>query len=72
MLLLKQDITRRERVDKNVSILDFDASNSKEYQVEAIWDSAIFIHEAEDYLPGLDDLVAQKRYIKENNTWEPS
>ena len=37
---LEQDITRKERVDENVTKLEFDTGNSKEYKVEAIWNSA--------------------------------
>ena len=36
MLLLKQDITKKKRVNKNVIKLDFEASNSKEYKLKII------------------------------------
>ena len=39
--LLEQDTTRKERVDENVTELEFDAGKSKEYKVEAIQDSAV-------------------------------
>ena len=58
MLLLVQDITKKERVDKRVTKLDFEAGNSKEYKVEAIWDSAIDAKELEDHPPGFYYLVA--------------
>ena len=34
--LLEQDTTRKERVDENVTKLEFDVGNSEEYKVEAI------------------------------------
>ena len=36
MLLLEQDTTRKNRIDKNVMELKFDAGNIKKYKVEAI------------------------------------
>ena len=72
MLLLEQDTTRKEWVDENVTELEFDASNSKEYKVETIRDSAVYAMELElGHLPGLYYLVAWKGYPKEENTWEP-
>ena len=52
--LLEQDTTRKERVDENVMELEFDAGNSKEYKLEAIWDSTIYAIKLESgHLPGL-------------------
>ena len=51
MSLLEQNITRKERVDKNLT--NFEAGNSKEYKVEVIWNSAVFANKEESYLPGL-------------------
>ena len=34
--LLEQDITKKERVDKQVTELELKAGNSKEYKVETI------------------------------------
>ena len=34
--LLEQDTTRKERVDENVTKLEFNVGNSKEYEIEAI------------------------------------
>ena len=68
--LLKQDTTRKERV-KKVSELDAD-NDSKEYEVEAIWDSAVYAMELESgHLPGLYYLIAWKGYLEEENTGEP-
>ena len=47
MSLLEQDIMRKGQVDKNVTILDFKASNSKEYKLEAIWDSTVYANQLE-------------------------
>ena len=71
MSLLEQDTTRKERVDKKMTELDFEAGNSKKYKVEVIRNSAVYVRELEDHLPGLYYLVAWKGYSKEENSWEP-
>ena len=59
MSLLEQDTTRKGRVGKEVRQMEFDASDNKEYKVEAIWDSAVYVKESESgHLPGLDYLVS--------------
>ena len=63
-------MTRKERVEK-ISELDAGDNNSKEYKVEAIWDSAVYVNKSEGHLPGLHYLVAWKGYPEEENTWEP-
>ena len=68
MLLLEQDITRREWVDKNVTELEFKAGDSEEYKIEAICDNAINAKEAKSHLPGLYYLALWKGYSKEENT----
>ena len=57
MLLLEQDTTRKEQIKK---VAELDAGNkSEEYEVEAIWDSAVYTEESESgHLPGLYYLVA--------------
>ena len=65
--LLQQDTTRKERVDKNVTELDFEVNNSKEYKVEAIWESAIYAKKLEGHLIGFYYLIAWKDYPKEKN-----
>ena len=57
MSLLEQDNTRQERVEK---ILELNAGdNNKEYEVEVIWDSAVYVMESKSgYLPGLYYLIA--------------
>ena len=70
MLLLEQDTTKKERVDKQVTELE--AGDSEEYEVEAIWDSAIYAGKLEScQLLGLYYLVAWKGYPEEENTWKP-
>ena len=56
MSLLKQDTTRKERVDKNMT--EFKAGDSKEFQVEAIWDYDVYVNKVESHLPNLYYLVA--------------
>ena len=69
--LLEQDTTRKERVDEQVTELE--AGDSEEYEVEAIWDSAVYASKLESgQLPGLYYLVAWKGYPEEENTWELS
>ena len=58
MSLLEQNTTRKERVDEKVTELDFEAGNSKEYQIEAIQNSAVYIWELEGHLPELYYLIA--------------
>ena len=67
--LLEQDTTRKGR---EFSMPEFEPGDDKEYEVEAIQDSAVYAKEADGYLPGLYYLVAWKGYPEEKNTWEPS
>ena len=70
--LLEQDTTKKQRIDENVTKLEFDARNSKKYEVEAIWDSAIYRMVLESgHLLSLYYLVAWKGYPEEENSWEP-
>ena len=72
MSLLEQDTTKKGQMDENVTELEFEAGNSEEYEVEAIWDSAVYANEAKGHLSGLYYLVAWKKYPKEESTWESS
>ena len=67
MSLLEQNITRKRRVDKNVT--EFKAGSADEkYKLERIWDSAVYAKKlATGYLPGLYYLVSWKSYPKEEN-----
>ena len=68
--LLEQDTIRKERVKKLPELDTGDVS--KEYKVEAIWNSAVYAMELESgHLPGPYYLVAWRGYSKEENTWEP-
>ena len=69
MSLLEKDTTRKERVDENVIELDIGDDNSREYKVEAIWDSTVYKRESElNYLLGLYYRLFLKRYLEEKNT----
>ena len=73
MSLLKQDTTKKRRVDKKVRQIEFDTGDNEsgEYKVEAIWNSTIYARESElGYLLGLSYLVLWKRYLEEENIWE--
>ena len=47
MSLLEQNTTRKRRVDLN-NIAELDANNNKDdkYEIETIWDSAVFMKES--------------------------
>ena len=68
MSLLEQNITKKWRMNKFVEVPKFELGNDKEYQMEAIWDSAVYAKEADKYLPGLYYLVLWKKYLEEENT----
>ena len=58
MSLLEQDTTRKGRADENVTLLEFEAGDSEEYEMEAIRDSAVYARESQSgHLPGLCYLV---------------
>ena len=46
MSLLQQKTIKKKRVDKRIIELELEASDSKEYKVEAIWDNAIYASES--------------------------
>ena len=69
--LLEQDTTRKGRVHEAEELNVGD--DSGEYEVEAIWDNAVYARESESgHLPGLYYLVSWKGYPEEENTWEPA
>ena len=72
MSLLEQDTTRKGRVDKKISQLEFeDNGEGKEYEVEAICDSTVYVKELKSgQLPGLYYLIFWKDFPEEENTWE--
>ena len=63
---LKQNTTRKERVDKQIKELELEAGNSEEYKLKAIQDSPVYASKSESgQLPSLYYLVAWKGYPKE-------
>ena len=71
MSLLEQNTTRKRQVDKNVT--EFEDGNNEEYEMEGIWDSAVYAKESEvSHLPGLYYLIPWKSYPKKENTKEPA
>ena len=53
------------------SQLKFEANDKgKKYEIEEIWDSAVYIKKSKSHLPGLYYLVLWKSYLEEENTWE--
>lgn len=60
MPLLKQHITKKKRINKNVKEINFDTSNndSRKYKIKAIKDRAIYVKESEsDHLPKVYHLI---------------
>ena len=58
MSLLEQDTTRKEQVDKN-NVVELDANDNKGggYEIEAIWNSTVYLKESAGHLLGLYYLV---------------
>ena len=60
-------------MDEEVRQIEFDAGDNEEYEVETIWDSAVYARELESgNLAGLYYLVLWNGYPEEENTWEPA
>ena len=74
MSLLEQDITRKRRVYKKTSQLEFeDDGEVEEYEVEAICDSTVYAKESESgQLPSLYYLIIGRASRKRRNTLEPA
>ncbi len=74
MLLLEKDTTRKGRVDNKALLepekeLEFKAGGDKEYEIEAIIDSAVYGQQANNnQMPGIYYLVSWKGYPKEENS----
>lgn len=45
-------------MDKTKARLEFGSNNDEEYEVEVIYDSAVYARELGDYLPNLYNLVS--------------
>ena len=72
MSLLEQDNIRKGRINEFTEVPKFESSDNKEYEVEAIRDSAVYTKKANGHLLGLYYLVAWKDYLEKKNTWESS
>ena len=61
-------------MDEDVTELDVSNNESREYKVENIWNSAVYVRESESshFLLWLYYLVSSKGYQEEENTWEPA
>lgn len=47
VLLLKLDITKKRQIDENKKVIKSDINNNnKEYKVEAIWNTAIYVNKS--------------------------
>ena len=69
MLLLKQNIITKRRVNKKVPELDARDKNSKKYKVKTIWNGAVYANKSESgHLLDLYYLVVWKGYSEEENT----
>lgn len=71
MSLLEQNMARKKRGNKAIFRLEFNDSESNrgntKYKVEAIWDSTVYVREAESYLLGFYYLILWKSYSEEEN-----
>ena len=68
VLLLDQDITKKRR---EFSVPEFEPGDDKEYEVEAIQDSTVYVKKVDGHLPRLYYLIVWKDYPEKKNTWEP-
>ena len=71
VLLLELDTTKKRQVNNMQLDFKFEASDNKEYKVDGIWDSVVYVKESAGQLPGLYYLVLWKSYPKKKNLWEP-
>ena len=55
--LLEQDTTKKGRVNDTQLDFEFEVGNEKEYEVDGIWDSAVYARESAGQLPRLYYLV---------------
>lgn len=44
MLLLNQNIIKKEQIEKKISKSNFNTSNSKEYKVEVVQNSVVYVN----------------------------
>lgn len=58
MSFLEQDITKKKWVEEKLIEFDFDIGNSKEYKIQAMQDSVVYVSKAERHLLGFYYRVA--------------
>ena len=69
--LLEQNTTKKGGVNDMQLDFKFEACNNKEYEVDGIWDSAVYVKKSiTGQLPGLYYLILWKGYLEEENIWE--
>lgn len=51
-----------------MSQIKLDKGNSKEYKVEAIYNTMVYVKESKDYLLGFYYLISWKSYFEKENT----
>ena len=69
LLLEKNIMKKREANDKQLDF-EFETGNIKEYKIDSIWDSAVYIKKLIRQLLGHYYLVLWKNYFEEENIWE--
>lgn len=68
LLLLEQNTTRKEQMDKKVeNIIEFDIESNGKYKIRKICDSAVCAKESDGHLSELYYLIAWKSYFKKKN-----
>lgn len=63
IFLLKQNTTRKKRVNKNNIQLEFDTGNKKGYKFEEIRNSAVYTRESKDFQTTLYHLILWKTIL---------
>ena len=66
ILVLDQNSIKKKQV--NDMQLKFEAGDNKEYEVNDIWDSAVYAKKSAEQLPVLYYLISWKGYPEEENT----
>lgn len=72
MLMLKQDITKKDQLNKLLKLLGqkLKINDDKDYEVVPICNNQIYANETIDQLPQLYYPVFYKDYAKIKNRWE--
>ena len=66
MLVLKQNIIRKEQI--NVNTMEFNINNNKKYKIEVIWNSILYAKElVSNNLLALFYLILWKKYLNKKN-----